>query len=540
MAKKGASAEDEELEIPNAPVNPMARSIVASYSASCSINYDDELPSYPTQFFHIHPFGVEKTYPRRNLIFKHSRNLLPPYNENGYLFIGLEKAKPGQVISFYFELKTVNIREQNAFNLPKTTWSYLTRNNQYVLLDEAFLLSDTTDQFTKSGIIKIQLPRDISSRGTIMPNGLYWLRVSVFGDTELLCHTLDLRTQGITAKWVDNGKSDMLRIPLKPNSIQDLHEKRFEITEVQQGYESFGGRAAESQEEYFSRVSERLRHKQRVITHWDIERITLDKFHDIHQVKCVSYLSDPMVITTDDEDKKNEIYGLEQEDGLSLIVVPKRSYYLKNDTPVVNFKKLQQIENEIRKYLSPFVKLKVRNPIYEYIRIICKIKFDDNSNAGHLIKKLKTDVKKLISPWIYDHNAEIQIGTNLYLDSVFNYIQSLPYVQFVTKFSLLQIIEGDDGFYNLIDTANFKDQNIILRPSKPWTVFVLDEDHKIEIHDREEIDEVAEPVKPPVSFKTRHNILKRSKFIKILWPKDDILEKEVEEENAIYTVNIKL
>jgi hypothetical protein len=54
-------------------------------------------------------------------------------------------------------------------------------------------------------------------------------------------------------------------------------------------YPSFGGRVTEDNAEFYNRVSERLRHKDRAITIFDYERLVLESFPDIYRVKCIDH-----------------------------------------------------------------------------------------------------------------------------------------------------------------------------------------------------------------------------------------------------------
>jgi hypothetical protein len=54
-------------------------------------------------------------------------------------------------------------------------------------------------------------------------------------------------------------------------------------------FPSFGGRETEDSSQFYKRVSERLRHKERAITIFDYERLVLESFPSIYKVKCVNH-----------------------------------------------------------------------------------------------------------------------------------------------------------------------------------------------------------------------------------------------------------
>jgi YD repeat-containing protein len=67
-------------------------------------------------------------------------------------------------------------------------------------------------------------------------------------------------------------------------------------------YDSFGGRVAEDDSTFYTRVSERLRHKDRAITLFDYERLVLEEFPEIYKVRCLNHtvvdpdLFDPYIL----------------------------------------------------------------------------------------------------------------------------------------------------------------------------------------------------------------------------------------------------
>ncbi len=517
---KSSSAEDE-LPIPSEPYTPMVKSISVNYKANTRISWGAEDQSSQAQIYHIHPFGLVNIL-RKDAISE--RFLVPQFKHDGHLFIGLSDLKPLQTISLLFQLTTKNTRgDSSIYALPAVEFSYLSRNS-WVNFSDRELLSDSTDQFTKTGIIQLRAPRRIPQRNTILPEGLFWISISVNGNVEALCHAIDILPQTVPAKWVDNGEDSHLRAPLPPDSITSLVDQTSAIQGIEQPFESYGGKPAENLSEFFSRISERLRHKGRGITLWDYERLVLEKFHTVFQAKCLSHLNYP-------ED-------IESRDGIIMVLVPQRNRYLDDSTPRVNYKYLLNVENYLKQYISPFTQLKVRNPQYEYIRILCNIKFDQEQNQGLSLQQLYQDLNHFIAPWWYDHTLEINIGQSIDENIILNFIKGLPYVKFVTKFSILHIVENEDGTYTIQDTA--KEVGIISTiKAMPWGIFVPDSDHQIEIIDIEEEEEPQE-AKAPIRFQNKVDISKDSKYIVIKPKVRKKLTVKTEKGKDLYTVNIKI
>ncbi|MEL7122709.1 MAG: hypothetical protein AAFO07_24900, partial [Bacteroidota bacterium] len=541
---KDEGLSENSISIPNEPKAPLLRSLSLSYKSSLNVNVAKNFYRHDQQIYHVHPYGVERVFPNRARS-EQQVTLLPDYAEDGYLFVGLEQIKPNQIISIFFQLVSVTTIESFNKQAPEVSWSYLSRNNLWKTVDREHFLQDTTDGFTTSGIVEIRLPADISMRSTVLAPEKYWLRASVRGSVEMLCHTLSVHTQAVQAHWVNDGQSERLRRALAPFSIDTLETNIPEVRLVNQPYESAGGKARENDQEYFARISERLKHKNRAVTHSDFEKIILNAFHDLFQVKSMSNLSHPdfpALEQSESDDNTNAIKsGISKDDGIVIVVVPKKSEYLEDLTPSVNYRQLNRIKSYISDFSSPFTSISVRNPSYEYIRVFCKIKFTDNSKIGQFIKAFRQDVKRYICPWYFDKTEALPIGGSIFLDGLKNHIASLPYIKFITAFSILHIIEESDGNFSLEDTADSQEDIKVIYASKPWAVLIPDDFHKIEIIEGEEIEQDAEKVTPPVPFRNRYNIFSRSKFIKIkpLIKKAEDKEDDTDDK-TFHTLNIKI
>lgn len=507
VAQRNADPEESEvLKFPNPPFSPMVKSITMSYRASDRIVPEQYDPTSRNEIYHLHPFGSAPVYSRGQLKMK-AAAIVPEYREDGYLYIGLKDLYPPQEVSLLFQLAAGKTTFTAA--LPETKWAYLT-STDWEPLRNIDVLSDTTDAFTRTGIVRLRLPTSMSDRNGVLPKGMHWLRVSITGDTENVSRALEIRTQAIRAEWVDNGNSERLREPMAAGSVNGLVTKRPEIRGVSQPYPSFHARAAESQNEFFQRVSERLRHKGRAITHWDYERLILDEFHTVAQVKCLSHISEPDYVHPGE---------------LRIVVIPGNNQATDQLTPKVNHGTLLSIQNYLQQCASPFVDMRVSNPAYEYVRVNCRVKFANGRNDGDSLAKLRADIQDFICPWLKAAEREIEIGGSLKVEDLYRFIKSLSYVQFITKFAVLHFFVEDEetGIYQLLSTADprlSEDERSYIRARKPWSVLIPDMDHEIEFTERE-IEVAPDFSLEPVDFQGRFQISPH--LIKIL-PKPELPE----------------
>lgn len=219
--------------------------------------------------------------------------------EEGMLFIGLEKAKPLQSISMLFQFAEGSAKDEDQ-DSPEIHWSYLT-NNEWRPLKEENVISDSTLGFQTTGIVKIELPEDASTNNTVISTQLHWLCASVTIHSNRIPMLIDIVTQAVEVSFEDQkNDSSHFDLALPAGSISKLENPVTEVNKVAQPFSSFDGKHQEIGREYYTRVSERLRHKARAITPWDYEHLVLDQFPSIYKVKCITH-TDPECLCREPE-----------------------------------------------------------------------------------------------------------------------------------------------------------------------------------------------------------------------------------------------
>lgn len=211
--------------------------------------------------------------------------------EEGMLFIGIENLYPLQSISLLFQFAEGSAEDEDN-DPPEIHWSYLT-NNEWRPLKTENLVSDGTYGFQATGIVKIDVPADITSHNSIMPDNLVWFSASVKEKSNCIPMLVDVVAQAVVASFKDNGNAQShFDMALPAGSISKLVVEVDEVSSVNQPFASFDGKHKEIGKEFYTRVSERLRHKARAITAWDYEHLVLDRFPSIYKVKCITH-TDP-------------------------------------------------------------------------------------------------------------------------------------------------------------------------------------------------------------------------------------------------------
>ncbi len=175
------------------------------------------------------------------------------------MYIGLEAVAAPQDVAFLFQLADGSA---NPDVPPQPVqWSYLS-GNRWVSLHDGGILADSTAGLTGTGIIQFRLPK--AEPNTLLPANLYWLRVAVAQYCDSVCDTIAIHTQAVSATWVDRGNApDHLNRPLPPGTINRTPDAVSGLLSIRQPYSSYGGKPGEQDTFFNTRVSERLRHKQR-------------------------------------------------------------------------------------------------------------------------------------------------------------------------------------------------------------------------------------------------------------------------------------
>lgn len=461
-----------QKEVPNTPYVPVIRALTMSYKANSKINLSSlstqsSRKRTPEQIFHIHPFGKELTYMKGISL---NPFMMPQYNKDGYLYIGIENMNPPEVLNLYFELVENNINlTGKAFRSPQISWSFLSKNKWIPLKNDQILL-DTTLGFSSPGIIQLDIPNTITKNNTILSGACHWIRAAVAGDVEILSNVRLVTTQGSVATWQYNPDDlEHLEEALEKDKIEGFVESVIEISAIHQPYPSFGGKPKEKLSELYTRMSERLRHKNRGITAWDIEHVLLEVFSDLRQVKCFTNRDVPKYVSSGE---------------LLVVVIPKKKFGLNYRKPMVNYRTLQSIKKYINQYTSPFVDIKIINPIYEEVKISCDVIFTSEDDHGHLLKLFNEDVKHFLCPWLDNKDKTLLLGGTINKDSVLTFLEQLPYIRFVTRLSLVQVYERN-LYYEIDDTALYDKDGDSIISKTPWSVLVPIKKHQVTILETE-------------------------------------------------------
>ncbi len=444
---------------PRPPYTPIIDRLSLSYTARSVITLGSAQGGLADRarekIFHDYPFGAhdltDASFDQRFSLMPGGPEAVNAQGErilhDGYLFVGLSGTKPAGRLTLLVHM----VRSATGATSTATSgmsWYYLASNRWYVL-DSEWVVDDTTNGLQRSGLVTLDVPRAINQDNTVLPSDLYWLAVGARNLESATIRLQSVSAGGIRVVWEDRGNarpSESTGLP--PGTIQGVVSPVVGLGEVKQVGSSFGGSPSESYGRLITRVSERLRHKNRAITPWDYERLVLEAFPDVFKVKCFP--------NTDVERYPDVAPG-----SVLIVAVPR----LSQPSPeawrmqLLGGAELRRIEEAVRSIAPPSARITVRNPTYELVQVRCQVKLAGRGKDGLHLQQVNQALIDFIGPWNVEGRGG-RFGWVLREKDVAACIYRLPFVDFVTNLSLLHVSEneGVSDRFRKHDTAHaFKD-----------------------------------------------------------------------------------
>ncbi len=405
--------EGDVINYPNQPWLPQATAVDITYTARAT---DGD-----GTYFYLLPFaGIAVSMPSEDA----PEPLLPDYPYPGNLYIGLDKLLPQQTQTLFFQMTAGG----GAWPDPgaAVSWAVLS-GNDWETLSDAQILADGTNSLQNSGIVALSLPAFDIAPGTVMPAGARWLHVGA-ASPQTHPTTGALLANALTARCRGADGADRFAGPLPAGTIQSSVQDLPLVAAILQPAASFGGRPAQTGDVFRTWLGERLRHKNRAIQSWDIERLVLEAFPAIWKVQALP---------------ARDAAG-ETVPGHILVVVvpgPESSGTMEPAIPYASPDLLAQIDAMLSEVITPFVVspfggLRIANPIYVRIKVSAAVQFAADGDGGALVGQLNSELVEYLSPWFYD-TERATLGANYVTeDAIAEFIETRPYVDALSSLSL--------------------------------------------------------------------------------------------------------
>lgn len=405
--------------LPREPYNPLITRLEAAYATTRDPVEDFTL---------LHPFGFsDGTADGR---------LFPALPFAGALLIGVQDfAAPARLTLL------VQVADGSGDPLkqaPPLQFHYLD-GDTWLALDEQDI-DDKTHNFSSSGVLGLNLPEAADRNHRVLPAGLHWIRIAASHDADALNRLLSVDAQAARASFIDSGNDPaFLATPLQAGSIAKLATPELAIKKITQPYSSFDGRPREGNRAFATRVSERLRHKDRAVTLWDYEALVLEAFPRLYRVKCLS--------TTELERNAQNVIVADNElmpGAVTVVTVPWTHGQNARDPlrPYTDQATLTAVDAFLRRRISPFVRLEVQNPKFEEVQVDFKVKFMPGiGDIAFYINELNKALIGFLTPWSRPGGGEITFGGRLWKSTIIDFVEELPQVDYVTEFRLYHKVD---------------------------------------------------------------------------------------------------
>lgn len=425
-------------DLPKPPYTPTFNSIELDY-----VSFGQVLDKDVDQFFYLHPFGGYEQATREEAFGQVTlfKDFIGANNQRGHLYLGFSQLEGGSSLSLL--VQTAEGSEKKAtVDAPQLLWSYLKKNNTWENIPPDKVLLDSTRGFTRSGIVQLGIPEDLSSEGnTLLNPALRWLRVSAIEQlinpesrTAALPDLTYLHAQVIEARFVDiNGNEyGHLEEGLPENTISKLALSRSAVKKIEQPFKSFDGLKPEAEGmAFYQRVSERLRHRDRAVTVWDYEHLLLEEYPNIATAKCIPHTQYRLVPASElapGSVTVAVIPDINKRSGASL----EQPRFPKGDLDDMRDFLLERATFFLGVYDSQAEpSLHVINAQYEPLSLSVNVNFKKEVlDIAFYTIQLAKDIQAFLSPWL-SGGAAPAFGQNLRRSRLIQFIEQLTYIDYV-------------------------------------------------------------------------------------------------------------
>lgn len=479
----------DNLILPNEPYTPFIEALTLNYQACTKEIFaisskETQLLNFSqkkVQLFHEGPFGfaqqhnfLKNSLSFLNTVSRRKIYLEPFFPYNGEFFISLSNAVAQQTVSLLMQFAVGSEDPLAVFDSDTKIGFWILASNEWRELETSHILKNTTNGFLQPGIFKFVIPKEATVNNSIMPSGMVWLRITMpsASSPDAVCKLLGLYPQAVTAQF-DNRNNNLshLESSLPAETISKMVGRPAGIKSILQPYNSSDGRPAEKADDFYKRVSERLRHKQRAVSIWDYETLTLEAFPEIHKVRCLNHTFVNMDKTPPKIQELAPGY-------VTVVLIP--DLYNKNAFDPLQPRVSRNTLVKVRDFLTPVcskqVQMEVINPLYEEVELGFKVLFHDGFDPNFYHTQLNDDLVAYLSPWMSEKNKKIEFGTYLYESSVIHFIDSLEYVDMIRDFSMKHhFVE------NGVEKVEKKKK---IAPSNSAAILVSKASHNIEVLDK--------------------------------------------------------
>jgi hypothetical protein len=427
--------------LPSDPYTPVLKSLSLDYSAT-AVLVPGDIHSAAT-FLIVGPFGVTRAGTQA------AARVVPEIDGQAALYLGIGQVTPPANLPLLFQIDAGTATSTQVLKPGDAQWSYLAAGDSWQTLNSSAVL-DSTEGFQKAGLIAIAVPSDAALDHDSLTSGLIWLRAVIQLPPESASRTVDVKPNAALAQFqpatgltIDDYVQHLLT-PLPAGTITKLVKRNANIQAVQQPSPSFAGRGLEGDTGYFQRISERLRHRNRAVTAWDLERLVLEAFPEVFKVKCLPH---------------TDATGSFKAGEAALVIVPnvQRTGAVNVLEPRASAVLMEEIEQCVAGLTSAFATVHAIQPVFERLRVEANVVFQTGRDPGYYSGVLDADLRRFLSPWAYQDGVDILFGARIYRSEILAFVEGRDYVDHLTDFNLYHSFDGPprDGIGSMTIGVDF-------------------------------------------------------------------------------------
>ena len=365
---------EDGAKVPTPPDPPMVARVSIGYTSS---ELDTASGNGDFQVFSRNALGAARELTGDATIKPFGSD---PSGFDGAMYLGLAGAPAGEVLAIYFDVDEAAacepIPDDYAFE-----WRYRDQAGGWTKLD----CVDGTLELRQSGILRFVAPLDW---GTGAPEADaehdHWLRATST-KPGLAGRLTQVRPDAVTAVYrPPPGAGEEAEDPLPPGGITGPRAAVAGIKAVTNPVASWGARGAEPDRAFFRRAAGSLRHRNRAITPWDLERIVIEAFPELERARCLPHHS----------------HDSECDPGWAgLVLVPS----VDRDTaegrlPHPSVLLRDRVGQHVRACSSPHLKLAVLCPKYLEVGVAATLRLRPELSAGPARERIERDLRRFLHP----------------------------------------------------------------------------------------------------------------------------------------------
>lgn len=471
--------------LPAEPYTPTLETATLDYRSAQPLPLDASTDSDATgdplapAVFHLYPFGIERVGTRAGA----TPFLLPRFDHDGQLYIGLDGEIPQGLLNLFFQLRREDAAERWLEPAPLLHWATW-HSDGWRELESHRQLADDTLGLLRPGIVQLDLPADMVRGCPRLPGTCYWLRLGADWGFDQLAGLQAVHAQTVRVTRVLAAGADDRPLALPPGSVRGPEQPVPGLAAALQLDVSSGGRPADRPESLRLRSAERLRHKQRAVTVWDYERLLLDRFPEASQAKCFPH----------HEARLGDDHGLghatlaQRAGQVLVVVVPAPAQGAKFDStqaPRLDAATLAAMQAHLQARAPTGAQVLVRNAGFERVQVRCPLTLAPGVHTGAALRALNRQLVEYLSPW-HPGGLGPDFDWEVRAEALEAHLRAQPDVAQVGPLSLLHIVSNDSRFHALRDTASDVAGDLVnqgarcVRPIQPWSLVLPTPSHLLE------------------------------------------------------------